>query len=205
MTEAQYLIHDLAQRAGTSVRTIRYYTDEGLLPPPVIQGKYAFYTEAHLKRLALIRRMKETYLPLREIREIINSLSDEEVNRRLLDPPIFDSKIAISDQSPGQTGAHALQYISRLVDEQAAHRSEEGGNIPRRIPSNNRVSEDASPVEYSTPAPASEKWVHIAIVPGVELHLREPVDPDTSDLIHELVDFAHRLFNTKKVRRKRND
>ncbi len=71
------LIHELAERAKTTVRTIRYYTDEGLLPQPVMQGKYAYYTPNHIQRLELIQRLKNSYLPLKEIRQIMLSLSDE--------------------------------------------------------------------------------------------------------------------------------
>ena len=136
MIEDQFLIHDLAKRAGTTVRTIRYYTDEGLLPQPVIQGKYAYYTEAHLKRLELIRRMKETYLPLREIREIMNSLNDNEVDNRLSEPSLSVSKelTETSDQSQAKSGSNALQYISRLIEKQAGHRSEGAVNTPRTLP-----------------------------------------------------------------------
>src|SRR5512136_2217946 len=85
MVIEELLIHELAERAGISVRTIRYYIEEGLLPQPSYQGKYSYYSPSYLDRLELIRMLKESYLPLREIREIMNSLSDEEVKRKLLD------------------------------------------------------------------------------------------------------------------------
>jgi DNA-binding transcriptional MerR regulator len=71
MTTEELLIHELAEKAGVSVRTIRYYIEEGLLPPPTYEGKYSFYSTAYLDRLELIRRLKDSYLPLREIREIM--------------------------------------------------------------------------------------------------------------------------------------
>jgi DNA-binding transcriptional MerR regulator len=83
MTTEELLIHELAERAGISVRTIRYYIEEGLLPQPSYQGKYSYYSKAYLDRLELIRRLKDSYLPLKEILSIMNSLSDEDVHRRL--------------------------------------------------------------------------------------------------------------------------
>ena len=59
MTTEELLIHELAARAGISVRTIRYYIEEGLLPQPSYQGKYSYYTLNYLDRLELIRRLKE--------------------------------------------------------------------------------------------------------------------------------------------------
>ncbi|MCL4562693.1 MAG: MerR family transcriptional regulator, partial [Chloroflexi bacterium] len=56
------LIHELARRAGVSVRTIRYYIEEGLLPPPGNLGRYSLYGEEYLDRLELIRQLKAAYL-----------------------------------------------------------------------------------------------------------------------------------------------
>lgn len=69
MTTQCFLIAELAKLAGTTVRTIRYYTDKGLLHQPQLQGKYAYYTRQHLDRLKLIRRMNDACLPLREMRQ----------------------------------------------------------------------------------------------------------------------------------------
>ncbi len=81
--EDRFLIHELAERASASIRTIRYYTEEGLLPPPDMQGKYALYTQAHADRLMLIAQMKDRFLPLREIRALLSTLSDAEVHAQL--------------------------------------------------------------------------------------------------------------------------
>ena len=51
-------IQELAERARVTTRTIRYYTEQGLLPAPE-RGRPARYTEEHLQRLELIRRLKE--------------------------------------------------------------------------------------------------------------------------------------------------
>ena len=61
------LIGELAARAGTTVRTVRYYVAQGLLPGPVGLGPGSAYTDEHLVRLAAIRALKARYLPLAEI------------------------------------------------------------------------------------------------------------------------------------------
>jgi DNA-binding transcriptional MerR regulator len=61
MSPEEYPIRELAERAGVSVRTVRYYIQEGLLPAPDTQGRFASYTEEHLDRLELIRRLKEAF------------------------------------------------------------------------------------------------------------------------------------------------
>ena len=51
-------INELANQANVTVRTIRYYVEQELLPPPA-PGYPAEYSEDHLRRLALIRRLKD--------------------------------------------------------------------------------------------------------------------------------------------------
>ena len=71
-------INELANETGVTTRTIRYYVEQGLLPNPE-SGYPAQYTDEHLQRLALIRRLKEEYLPLDEIKTMLQGLNDEEI------------------------------------------------------------------------------------------------------------------------------
>jgi DNA-binding transcriptional MerR regulator len=64
---------ELADRAGVSVRTVRYYIQQGLLPKPEARGPGAHYKEEHLDRLLLIKRLQKEHLPLAEIRRAIES------------------------------------------------------------------------------------------------------------------------------------
>lgn len=64
---------ELADRAGVSIRTVRYYIQQGLLQEPEARGPGAHYTEEHLDRLLLIKRLQKEHLPLAEIRKAIES------------------------------------------------------------------------------------------------------------------------------------
>src|SRR5688572_13071844 len=70
---------ELTDAADVSVRTVRYYIAEGLLPPPEGAGPASAYSAGHLARLRLIQRLKEAYLPLKEIRLRLAGLEDDEV------------------------------------------------------------------------------------------------------------------------------
>lgn len=72
----------LADRAGVSVRTVRYYIQQGLLPKPEARGPGAHYTEEHLDRLLLIKRLQREHLPLAEIRRVLNASAGEPVAPR---------------------------------------------------------------------------------------------------------------------------
>lgn len=67
----EYEVSELAQAAGVSVDTIRYYQTHGLVPLPAKAGRKAVYTEDHLGRLLLIRSMAAKGLSLKAIRMLL--------------------------------------------------------------------------------------------------------------------------------------
>src|SRR5438046_10688074 len=81
--ETLYTIGELADAAGVTTRTIRYYTAEGLLPPPDTRGRHALYSTDHLRRLQLIARLKDAYLPLSEIKARLDQLMPEQLEQVL--------------------------------------------------------------------------------------------------------------------------
>jgi len=78
--ERQYTLQELADSAGVSIRTIRYYIGEGLLPGPEGAGPQSHYTESHVQRLRAIGMLKERYLPLKEIRRELTGLDDAAID-----------------------------------------------------------------------------------------------------------------------------
>ena len=64
-------VDEVAARTGVTVRTIRYYQSEGLLPTPTRQGREVRYTDEHLQRLELITRLQERGLRLNAIAELV--------------------------------------------------------------------------------------------------------------------------------------
>jgi DNA-binding transcriptional MerR regulator len=195
LQENKFLVNELAKRANTTVRTIRYYTSEGLLPQPITDGKYAYYDENHLRRLELILRMKEAYLPLKEIRQIMLSLSDEDVINRLKEKVLqkknedFRSANQITRKSKG---SDAVEYISNIMETQTKYRSNE---FQSRRPLQSSPVPDRN---FQIPLPISpndvENWQRIILAPGVEMHLQYPTDSDTSHRIQQLISFAKKIF-----------
>lgn len=69
---AEMRIDDLSKRAGVPTRTIRYYTQQGLLNPPTLRGRVGYYEDAHLERLRLIKELQEKrFLPLSVIKSVL--------------------------------------------------------------------------------------------------------------------------------------
>lgn len=72
MTRRTYSIGEAAQLSGISVRKLRFYSDQGLLPPAgrTVSG-YRVFTDAELVRLDLINCLREAGLGLDTIREVL--------------------------------------------------------------------------------------------------------------------------------------
>ena len=66
-------VEQLATTLGTKVSTIRLYQREGLLPPPEVRGRVAFYLPAHVARLRLIGRLQERGFSLAAIRALLDT------------------------------------------------------------------------------------------------------------------------------------
>ncbi|MFE2170080.1 MerR family transcriptional regulator [Streptomyces sp. NPDC059447] len=58
-TVREYRTEELAEAAGIPVRTLRFYRERKLLPPPRREGRIAWYDEHHLARLHTIAALLE--------------------------------------------------------------------------------------------------------------------------------------------------
>jgi DNA-binding transcriptional MerR regulator len=70
--EPRYAIGDLAALGGVSRRTVRYYVQEGLLPPPLGIGRGNHYGPAHLQQLLRVKAQQEAGRTLDEIRRALD-------------------------------------------------------------------------------------------------------------------------------------
>lgn len=73
MSPGCWRIDELAQRAGLTVDTIRYYAREGLLPPPERSGRHKLYGTEHLDRLERIRDFQDRRFSLAAIRAVFDA------------------------------------------------------------------------------------------------------------------------------------
>ncbi len=69
---AMHTIDKLAHVSGTPSRTIRFYNTQGLLPPPTMRGRVAYYDDEHVMVLQIIKELKEQqHLPLETIKQML--------------------------------------------------------------------------------------------------------------------------------------
>jgi DNA-binding transcriptional MerR regulator len=67
-----YTVEEVAERTGTTIRTVRWYQSEGLLPSPRRSGRVALYTDEHVARLDAIRDLQAHGLTLTAIRRLLD-------------------------------------------------------------------------------------------------------------------------------------
>lgn len=187
--EEGMLISELARQANVSVRTIRFYISEGLLPAPQARGRFASYDEDALLRLQAIRRLKEAFLPLREIRERLSGLSTTEVRQLLTDL----EQLPAAPQTPLSP---AVDYIDRLMARKDA---------PRRLAA--EPVEPYNPARPRKPAPARppsqplpERWRHYPVAPGIVVMASDALDGDSEKQLEELLRIAKHLFSSRGVK-----
>lgn len=66
----------LAGRTGTTVPTIRYYEDIGLLRPAARSGGQRIYDSEDVRRLSFIRRCREFEFSIDEVRALLSLTQD---------------------------------------------------------------------------------------------------------------------------------
>jgi DNA-binding transcriptional MerR regulator len=113
-------IGDLARRAGTTPRTIRYYEELGLLPAAAERdaGRHRTYSEDDVERLEQLLRMKDLLgLTLEELRGVVDA---EDARNALREEwrhgtPSFERREEILTEALAHIG-HQLALVHRRRD-----------------------------------------------------------------------------------------
>lgn len=114
-------IGKLAEATGTTAKTLRFYEDRGLLPPPRrTAGDYRDYGEDALARLDFIKRGRTAGLSLAQIRQVIE-IRDEGVVPCGHVKQLLESRLADLDQQIRQLRA-VREVVAHLRDD--VHRAD---------------------------------------------------------------------------------
>jgi DNA-binding transcriptional MerR regulator len=106
-------MRDLERATGVGRETIRFYIREGLLPDPVRPARnVAWYDESFIERIALIKKLRNRYLPLYVIKGIVSGdeVPSEAEMRTLLD---LDGKVVASSERRKPHPAEKLSALAR--------------------------------------------------------------------------------------------
>jgi DNA-binding transcriptional MerR regulator len=109
------LVSELADRADVPLATVKYYLREGLLPPGEIVGpRRAEYGEEHLRRLRVLRALREVGgAPVSVLQVIVDAIEDDarpshEVLCEISDalsPPLRDGQVRTDTEPAGSVDA----------------------------------------------------------------------------------------------------
>ncbi|MGW6273034.1 MerR family transcriptional regulator [Streptomyces sp. NPDC055060] len=72
----EYRMEELAEAAGITVRTVRFYRERGLIPPPRREGRIAWYDDHHLARLRTIAALLDRGHTLSGIAELAEAFEN---------------------------------------------------------------------------------------------------------------------------------
>jgi hypothetical protein len=144
--------------------------------------------------LKLIQELKDLHLPLREIREAINSTGDAKVRERLENSALPGPETTPPSSSPQEApnpGSGALDYIARIKNTHSVLREP---STPQNSNASHPVPSLPNPNNAATQLHGGETWRHMRLAPGVDLHLQEPIDPDREAQIQQIIEFARKTF-----------
>ncbi|MDX2602722.1 MerR family transcriptional regulator [Streptomyces caniscabiei] len=159
-------MEELAEAAGITVRTLRFYRERKLIPPPRREGRIAWYDDTHLARLRTIAALLERGHTLSGIAELAEAFDEgrdvgdllglgaptEEVPVRLTPEELADH---FGDQATSENLAAALDlgylgtdggdivHISRRLLEVSAALVREGVPLADVLTAGRRVREHA--------------------------------------------------------------
>lgn len=175
MTADTFDIQQLINKSGIPRRTIYFYVQQGLLPPPQGAGLAAYYTEDHLLRLQLIPVLRQEGLRLDEIRERFQQMSLEEMRARL--------------QAAEQSQKAAIQ--KRAVAQKSIHEelnSSEGalympGPVPMR---------DAPFIPAGW---GEQRFIHYSLPAGLTLSAPENLGSLDRQRLQQLLQAARQIFS----------
>jgi DNA-binding transcriptional MerR regulator len=171
-------IGELARLAEVTPRTIRYYVELGLLPPPEGLGRSAGYQQEHLDRLLVIKRLQASRLSLDEIRDELATLA-----------PAATARLVSEASTPQSDTSSAAEYLAGLR-RTPTHHEAPAGLAFNAVPTANLARSDAY---------VGEQWTRIPLSEDIELHVKRRgnrIDPRISRLIKE----ARRIISEEKPR-----
>lgn len=108
-------IGEIAKRSGVSVKTIRFYCDQGLLQPSSrSEGGYRLFTQETIAELAIIRALRTMDVPIAELGKILEVRRAGMCNCSVLKKSI-GAKITSIDQRIDELAAMKVE-LGRLLE-----------------------------------------------------------------------------------------
>ena len=190
IAEPTYDLKTLCDLAGVTVRTVRFYIQQGLLPSPGL-GAGARYTDEHLALLRMIRHLQRAHLPLAEIRRVLSKRPEPED-----ESPAYDPLMATQVTEPEAHANYLVAPEDAEPPQRVGRRASTAAEYIRGILREREVRFQERREEPPTPRPGShrEQWERIELAEDVELHVRRPLTRELNRRLDRLLQAARRIF-----------
>lgn len=199
MTRDGITINELSKMANVTVRTIRFYTDEGVLDEPSGRDRYARYTRRHYLQLNTARALKERFYPLRVIRDKMASMTDAELEQLGGPVPAHIEARFAEAYVPELVAEHIdMSYVP--IVEAPTTRSVVDSMVYHSVPNPMQSFQANSEVSHTMPTPVppsrsavrlsntvGDVWHRITVAPGIELHVRDDAMQDSAGDIRRIM------------------
>ncbi|MEO7270633.1 MAG: MerR family transcriptional regulator [Vicinamibacterales bacterium] len=183
MSESEFDLKALSERARVTPRTVHFYVQQGLLPPASSPGPGARYGEGHVQRLALIRLLQKQHLPLAEIAKRLKGLSDRQVSALILETQA---------RAPSPRGS-ALEYIREVLSNGPPPSDQ--SFAPRQ---SSAVSASPPAAYQSAAGSARSQWDRFLLTDGIEVHVRRPLARSQQRQLDRLLAAGRHIFEEEQ-------
>jgi DNA-binding transcriptional MerR regulator len=150
-------------------RALRYYISEGIIDRPVGKsGTSSLYSNRHLLQILALKRLQSSFLPIKQIKEVLPDKSDDELRGIVAGKPDKDTPKERQD---------ALFYLDSLLPENHEKARVEipatgkRKPYPKSLQPNLSLYESKSSFSEAKP-PAIESWERFVLDDGIELNIR---------------------------------
>lgn len=115
-------IGDLAREIGLTTRTLRYYEEMGIMPPPRRQeGGIRVYAPAEVRKLRFILKLKELGLTIKEMQELDAAYAEARETDRIIPRLVemLDTHINSIDEKMQKLGSlrkEIVDYRQRMIE-----------------------------------------------------------------------------------------
>ncbi|MGF1470770.1 MAG: MerR family transcriptional regulator [Rubrobacteraceae bacterium] len=192
-------IGEVAKISGVPVKTIRYYSDIGLLPPAeVSEARYRLYGEEEIWRLGLIRTLRHLDFSLEEIRKMLSghlsvtgaiTLQLDALDAQVRHLERVRAVLQQAEKSAGDPG-RSLEHLHSIGEALSVEAEDRNRFLAEKLRAA-IVTEDAP-----------ESWrKQAAFLRGIGLRLPEELAPDQAAAWIELVELVNDPEFTAETRR----
>jgi len=126
-------IGDLSARTGVSVRSLRYYEEQGLLTSTRSAGGHRHYGEEGVDRVAYVQRLYAAGLSSQTITSLLPCLESPSA---ATSDAAFDRLVEERDKLTAHIAGltRTLESLNELIDANRAHRAASGTGQSRGVP-----------------------------------------------------------------------